>query len=105
MCVERLRGSVLACLPLPKQVTLNSNNLERKGFIIYYDWEIGGFTLDEWLVHWSWMYFISAIDVDEYLERIDYISPELPGVLDAERWEAHTRYLRLLEPKRSRIVK
>lgn len=56
----------------------------------------GGFTVDEWLVYWSWQYFISTIDVETYIEQIDYIELEMPGALEHERWEAHADYLKLL---------
>lgn len=70
--------------------------LPREGYIIYYDYSIGGFTLDEWLIHWAWQYFINSITVDEYLEKIDYISADMPGVYESRRWDEHTRYLEVL---------
>lgn len=71
--------------------------MEREGYIIYYDYKIGGFTLNEWLIYWAWKYFINSINVLEYLEKIEYITIDMPGVLDAERWDAHTDYLELIK--------
>lgn len=71
--------------------------MNRKRRIIYYDYKTGGFTVGEWLVYWSWQYFISNIDIDEYVRKIDYIESDMPGALDEIEWNEHTDYLKLLE--------
>lgn len=67
---------------------------QRRGNIIYYDYKIGGFTAGEWLVYWTWLYFISEIDVYEYIKKIDYLEPEMPNVLNAFPWDRFHEYLR-----------
>lgn len=74
---------------------LNTNGLERKGYIIP---ESGNDfnTLDEYLILWTWQYLINQINIFEYIYKIEVISIDTPGALDAELWEAHTGYLELL---------
>lgn len=74
-------------------MSLNTHGLERKDYIIYYDWQIGGYTVDEWLIHWTWLYFINSVNVIEYMERIDYITAEMPGALDSNRWQPFYDYM------------
>jgi hypothetical protein len=56
----------------------------------------GSYTVGEWLVHWTWQYLINQISFLEYEDKIDYITPEMPGAMDEVEWDRLDNYLELL---------
>lgn len=77
---------------------------DRKGRIIYYagsesfdkfgELPAGGFTVDEWLIYWTWMYFINQVNFLEYEHRLNYITVDMPGALSNEDWVPVKEYIK-----------